>query len=67
MNTYLAIFLIVILVMFLAKVLKSIGKAAVIALILFVAAKYFGVLLHLIEWNINYEVYNRNFKSKRCF
>lgn len=44
MNTYLAIFLIVILVMFLAKVLKSIWKAAVIALILFVAAKYFGVL-----------------------
>lgn len=44
MNTYLAIFLIVILVMFLAKVLKSIGKAAVIALIFFVAAKYFGVL-----------------------
>lgn len=42
MNTYLLIFLVVILAMFLAKVLKSIGKAAIIALIIFVAAKYFG-------------------------
>ena len=41
MNTYLAIFLIVILVMFLAKVLKSIGKAAVIDFNTFCSCKIF--------------------------
>ena len=44
MNTYLFILIIVIIVMILAKTLKSIGKAAIIALIIFAAAKFLHVI-----------------------